>query len=187
MPDRSTIVFLVLVSAGLLLFSLPAESAAQQEIQRVQVTNFPKTQEIRGNVSVEGTIRHAAFRSLTEIVVSPVRPAETTRLKDGGVLETDGFTSLVLSLNGRPRGKILEAGTVGAILVPEEETVLQVFQEEGQFQFPMEVSAALAAGSLRSFASNPTRVTIAFPRYRVWLYNTSDRTVSVNLFVYATN
>jgi hypothetical protein len=49
------------------------------------------------------------------------------------------------------------------------------------------LTASLPAGSSQSFSSNPIRHIIGFPRYRVRLYNTSDKTVSVNLFAYLTN
>ena len=117
----------------------------------------------------------------------PVEPKEIGRLIDGGILTMDGFTSAVLSLNGQAKGKILRSGTVGAILIPEEETVIRAFEEEGLAQFPLEVSASLSTGASRSFASTPVRLTVAFPRYRVRLYNTSDKSVTVGLFAYLTN
>ena len=130
--------------------------------------------------------RSALKRRIKEILVPPVDPKETGRLIDAGVLTTDGFTSAVLSLNGQAKGRILRSGTVGAILIPEEESVIRAFEEEGQAQFPWEVSAALAAGAPRSFASTPVRHIVGFPAYRVRLYNTSDKTVTVSLFAYLT-
>ena len=37
------------------------------------------------------------------------------------------------------------------------------------------------------FASTANRVLIGFPRYRTYFYNTSDKTVTVNLYAYLTN
>lgn len=44
----------------------------------------------------------------------------------------------------------------------------------------MEITAE--APGFSRFASRPELFTIAFPHHRVLLYNTTDRTVSVNLF-----
>ena len=193
MQHKTTVAFLVIVSIALLLLVLPAGQAISQELQSVLVTNFPQLQEVKGTVSVEGTVsiegpvRHAALRRLKEVLVSPADPGETSRLTDGGILEADGFTGVVLSLNGRTRGKILEPGTVGAILLPEEESVTRAFEQEGRYQFPLELTAGLTPGASGSFASEPKRATLAFPRYRVRLYNTSDRSVTVNLYAYVTN
>jgi hypothetical protein len=74
---------------------------------------------------------------------------------------------------------------VGAILVPEEEPIQKVLEERGQVQFPLEVKATPPLRALY-FTSTPTRATVAFPRYRVLLYNATDKTVKVNLFAYLT-
>jgi hypothetical protein len=177
---------LSLLLAALALALLPAGSAISQEIERVLVTNFPRTQEVAGTVSVEGPVRHARLQRIKEVLVPPVGRGETTRLIEAGMVATDGFTAVVLSLNGQAKGRILRPGTVGALLIPEEDSILRAFEEEGQAQFPLEVSASLESGEPRSFASTPARATVAFPRYRVRLYNTGDKTVTVNLYAYLT-
>jgi hypothetical protein len=185
MTGRITLITM-LAAAALLLIS-PRSGSAQQEIQNVAVTNFPPVQAVAGTVAVEGTVRHATMLRVKEVLITPVARETTTRLIDGGELTTDGFTSIVLALNGRVQGKPLQPGTVGAILIPDEESVLRAFDEESQMQFPLEIDAEVPAGSARSFASPQKRVTVAFPRYRVRFYNTSDRTVTANLFAYLTN
>ena len=179
------VVMLVIGIPALLLFT-PA-SGQQDEIQAVRVTNFPALQKVAGSVSVEGPVAHATLRRLTDILVPPVDPKEVGRLIDAGVLPMDGFTSAVLSLNGQAKGRVVKSGTVGAILIPDEETVVRAFEEEGQAQFSQELTAPVVAGASRSFSSTPTRQLVAFPRYRVRLYNSSDKTVTVNLFAYLTN
>jgi len=94
---------------------------------------------------------------------------------------------VVLSLSGRGQGKILKPGSVGAILVPDEEAIIHALEEEGQIQFPLEITAPVEPGEARSFASKQIQHTVGFPRYRVLLYNTSDKTATVNLFAYLTN
>ncbi len=199
MQHKTTVAILIIFSIALILLVLPADHAVSQGLQSVQVTNFPQLQEVTGTVavegrvsvvgavSIEGPVRHAALREFKEILVSPADPEETSRLTDGGILEADGFTAVVLSLNGRARGKILEPGTVGAILLPEEESVTRAFEEEGEYQFPLQVTAGLTPGASGSFASQQTPATLAFPRYRIRLYNTSNTTVTVNLYAYVTN
>jgi hypothetical protein len=186
--QRKVVVYALTLLSGLfLLGQISPVKGQEEEIQRVLVTNFPPLQQVAGTVSVEGPVRHATLQRVKEILVPPVEPKEISRLIDGGVVTADGFTSAVLSLNGQAKGKILRSGTVGAILIPEEETVIRAFEDEGQAQFPLEVSASISSGASRSFASTPVRLTVAFPRYRVRLYNTSDKTVTVDLFAYLTN
>lgn len=161
--------------------------AQPEEIQQVRVTNFPALQQVAGTVSIEAPVPHSSFHRLQEIVVPPIEPARTGQLIDGGLVTVDGFTGAVLSLRGQIQGRTGRSGAVGAILIPEEEEIVRVFEEEGQAQFPLEVSATLASGTSRSFASAPTQVMTAFPRYRVRLYNTSDRTVKATLYLYLTH
>ena len=175
----------LLALAPVLLFLLGAEGS--NEIQRVIVTNFPALQRVAGTVSVEGTIRHAYQRRIIDVTVPPLNPSETTRLVPAGVLEADGFTSVILALNGQAKGRGLKPGAVGAVLIPDEESVTRVFEEEGKWQFPLEIRTAAFAGTSPYIASDAQRFTVGFPRYRVWLYNTSDRTVSANLYAYLTN
>lgn len=184
---KIVIAALVLLCSVLLLTQIPPVNAQSEESQRVVVTNFPELQQVAGTVSVEGPVRHASLLRIKDVLVPPVDPQETGRLIDAGILVTDGFTSAVLSLNGQAKGKLLRPGTVGAMLIPEEDTVTRAFEEEGLAQFPLEVTASLSSGTSRSFSSSPARHTVGFPRYRVLLHNTSDKTVTVNLFAYLTN
>ena len=187
MQRKFVVLALILLSGVLLLGQISSVKGQEEEMKRVIVTNFPELQQVAGTVSVEGPVRHSTLQRVKEILVPPVEPKETGRLIDGGVLTMDGFTSAVLSLNGQTKGKILRSGTAGVILIPDEETVARAFEEEGLAQFPLEVSASISSGASRSFASTPVRLIVAFPRYRVRLYNTSDKTVTVNLFAYLTN
>jgi len=160
---------------------------SQEDVQRVFITNFPQTQQVAGTVAIDGVVRHAALQHLKDLLVAPVSPKETTRLVPAGTLTTDGFTSVVLSLNGQTKGRTMRAGSVGALLIPDEETVTRAFEEEGLFQFPMEIKALSVPGASLYFASEPQRFMVGFPRYRVLLYNTTDKTASVSLHAYLTN
>jgi hypothetical protein len=185
--SRKTLPIAVAAVAAALLLLAPAGAARpEDEVQKVLVTNFPPTQQIAGAVSVEGLVKHAAMQRLKEIVVAPVGPKETTRLIQAGTIAADGFTGMVLSLDGQTRGKALRPGAVGGILIPDEESVIRAFEEEGLIRFRIEIAAASVTGASVHFASSSERFTVAFPRYRVFLYNTTDKTASVNLFAYMT-
>jgi len=188
MTRRFLAAALIPLCLGFLLLFFLAGAGPADEIQKIFVTNFPSLQQVSGTVSVEGTIRHGAPRHFKEIIVPPVNPGEVSRLISAGTIEADGFTSVVLALNGQSRGKLpLKSGVVGAILVPDEESVLRVFEEDGKAQFPIEIKTAALTGSSTHVASEAQRFLVGFPRYRIWLYNTSDRTISANLYAYLTN
>jgi len=53
--------------------------------------------------------------------------------------------------------------------------------------FSQEVSAAGVSGAQPYFASNQPRAQIGFSRYRTYFYNSTDKAVTVNLFVYLSN
>lgn len=185
MPKLLTILLAVIVASSAVVLLLPAASNSE-EPQLVVVTNFPATQRVNGAVAVEGVVHQAALTSLREIEVPPVAPSDLRRLVDGGVVPTDGFGAVVLSLAGQPKGMVRQKGEVGAILLPDEEPIVRAFEEKGQLQFSMEVRAEVPAAA-PVFSSGQPRHVVAFPRYRVLLYNTTDRTVSVDLYAYLTN
>ena len=100
---------------------------------------------------------------------------------------TDGFTELVFSLGGEFKDLVPESGTVGAILLPDSEVFDYLLRTEGQFAFPLEVEADVKRhlkGTI--FISDQQTAKVAFPRYRVYLYNQSTSTATVSLFVYRT-
>ena len=187
MPRRILATAVVPMCLGLLALLFLAGAGAADEIQKVFVTNFPKVQAVSGEVSIEGTIRHAVHRRFREIVVPPVNPSDVSRLISAGTLEVDGFTAVVLALNGYSKGKTLKSGVVGAILLPDEDTVLRAFEEEGKSQFPIEIRTSPFVTASPYSASDMQRFLVGFPRYRIWLYNTTDTAVSANLFAYLTN
>jgi hypothetical protein len=187
MPRKLPVIALALVAAALLPLLEPGDAPrSQEEIQQVFVTNFPQTQQVAGAVSIDGLVRHATLQRLNDVQVPPVGPKETTRLIQAGSLVTDGYTSIVLGLSGQKRGKILRAGTVGALLIPDEEPVIRAFEDEGLTQFPIEIKTTSVSGASLFFSSAQERFTLGFPRYRVLLYNSTDKTVTVNLYAYLT-
>jgi len=181
----------VLMALGLLLlvpgliWLTPSVGAGDDEVRPVRVINFPETQNVQGRVSIEGTLRQAALTSLREIEVPPVGPSDPRKLISAGVITTDGFGAVVMSLSGSTKGRAPRPGEVGALLIPDEEPILRLMEEQGVLQFALEVKAPVALNN-PIFSSAQERRLVGFPRYRVLLYNTSDRTVTVDLFAYLT-
>lgn len=176
------------VACAALLFGMlvlgPVGTAVSQDLQQVFVTNFPSVFNVDGTVALKGPIKTASLSSIQDIIVSPVNPKDTLRMIQAGTITTDGFGAVVLSLTGQIKGEIVRTGTVGAILIPDEEPVARAFDEKGAIQFPMEVMAVGVSGASPYFASNQPRYMVGFSRYRVLLYNTTDKTVTVSLFAY---
>jgi hypothetical protein len=94
---------------------------------------------------------------------------------------------MVLGLQGQIKGEVFRAGTVGVFLLPDEGPIVKAFEEKGVMQFTTEVNAPGVSAASPYFASTANRVQIGFPRYRTYFYNTSDKTVTVNLYAYLTN
>jgi hypothetical protein len=177
-----------LLLAALLAFTLlllPGEQARaqRQEAEAVEVVNFPEVQKISGGVEVERPIPAALLVALPETISVPARPDDPAQWVEAGVLDSGGWSHAVLSLTGEIRGRGA-TGRVGALLVPDVAPVREAL-DRGRILFALEVAADVEAGAVWVESDQP-RVELAFPRYRVYLYNTSERTVAVRLFVYLT-
>ena len=64
--------------------------------------------------------------------------------------------------------------------------VLAETEKKGVFA-ALETAANPVSNRTPYFASNQPRYTVAFSSYRIWFYNTTDKTVSVNLYAYLTD
>ncbi|MDH3284736.1 MAG: hypothetical protein OEQ13_08340 [Acidobacteriota bacterium] len=186
--SRGTWLTIVLAMAAVpgLLWLGSADAVSQAAETPVFVMNFPGVQTVRGEVEVRGL---GSFGSLFEtgaLNVTPVKRHVTTRLIDGGVIETEGFSHVVLSLSGEIRGELTRAGTIGAILIPDTEESEKYLKTKGVFLFPEEVVTTLQVGGESVFMAGPRRVVVAFPRYRVLFHNSTDKTVIANLAAYRT-
>lgn len=170
------------------------EAAAAQEVedqdsypispsktQRVWVVNPTKTCSVQGKVSVDGPISQGSMVVLRDILAPPVGPKDTTCLISAGTLTTDGFTTMVVGVAGQIMDQMVKAGDVGAFLVPDDEPVQRALDENGQLLVPAEVKASTGDGMSPYFSSTQSRVTVAIPRYRVMLYNTSDTSATVTV------
>lgn len=186
MSRKGVVGLLCVLSAAAGALLLPAGQAVSQELRQVFVTNWPDVMAIQGEVSVRGPIPQGVQVRLEDIVVPPVDPSDTQRLVDAGTLDTKGCSQIVLSLAGQIRGENLKTGTVGAILLPDEDPVRRAFAERGEMHFQLQVEAPSPRGPSPFFASNQPSYPIGFTRYRVLLYNTTAKSVTANLYAYLT-
>jgi hypothetical protein len=92
----------------------------------------------------------------------------------------------VLSLGGELQGVLTEPGAAVAVLVPDAGPVLRALKEDGVLLFPLQSTATLVPGH-EYFTSQPERLAVGFPRYQVYLYNTSARTIEAHLYAYLGN
>ena len=185
--SRRTLPVLLALAAVAALLLAPTGRVVAQRLQQVIVTNFPEIQKIKGTVSVAGPVHLSFMESFPDIVVPPVQATDTTRMVDAGVVVTGGFPELVLSLHGVVRGSVQKPGTVGAILIPEQESIQEAFHQHGMMHFALETTAGGVSSKTPYFASNQPRFTVGFSSYRIFLYNTTDKTITANLFVYLTS
>lgn len=157
-----------------------------QELTRTFVVNLKDPHPIEGKVTVDEPIPHSAMQSLPDVVVAPAPRNEPALWTEAGTIATDGFSSAVVSFQGQFRGNPASPGTVGVVLVPQEEDVLRAFSE-GEVHLSLEALAEGVPDGRAYFSGSRSGLAIAFPRYQVYLYNTTDRSASVNLFAYLTN
>ena len=185
---RKSYMLAVLGTVGIVgaLLLIPVGQAVSAEIIKVVVENWPATQVVEGEIAVTNLTPLAKPVLILEIVVPPVPRHETTRLIDAGTLETEGYPGVVLSLHGEVRGETKRMGSVGVILLPDEDSIQEAFDEQGMFHFTLETEASGITAKTPYFASRQPRYSVAFSTYRVLLYNTTDKTVTANLYAYLT-
>ena len=126
------------------------------------------------------------FVSFERIQVAPVDRADTTQLVEAGIIETDGFSELVFSLGGEFKEGIPDHGTVGVVLIPDIDAFTYMLRNEGTFVFPLEGKVNIADLQGAIFISDQITAKVAFPRYRVYLYNETSSGAMVSLYVYRT-
>lgn len=147
----------------------------------VQVTNFPALQQVTGSVLIEGRTK---FIRQEGVVVHTAQRADLTEMAYAGTIETDGFTSMLISLQGEVRTGAFSSGTVGVLLVPDEKPILRVLRDAKRLQFPIECAVQVKAGGPVYFESEQVQKRVAFSRYHIYLYNTSNKSVEANIYVY---
>lgn len=169
-----------------LLLMAGSSPPADDEPRQVVVTNFPATQPISGTVAVERPV--PTTRLLTvRAQVTPGGPTNVADLTEGGAVDGSGFAFATLSLAVEVQGSLAGPGKVGAMLVPDQSDVLAALRSYGVVQFPLTVEAAVAPSTSGIHQSSSQTARLAFPKYRVFFYNTSPRTSEVTLYVYLAN
>ena len=181
MRSRRTLWVLAMIGVAI---TVAASGAVSRAAQEVFVLNWPAVQRVEGTVTIERPVRLSTLVRRGDLIVAPVHPSDTTRLIDGGLIEAEGFGHVTLSLIGTTKGEVGRSGTVGAFLVPDVETAVEAFHERGDTLFALQVEAAAVSSASPYFASNQPRFQVGFPRYRVFLFNTSDKTVDAELYAY---
>ena len=148
----------------------------------VTVTNFPEVQKVTGSVTVSEPIPQTRFET-RKALATPANLSDTSHLTDAGGLDTAGFTYVTLSVAGSLQGSA-QAGAVGVVLVPDLPEVTTALRTYGVVQFPLRVDAAVTPSQAGLFSSAPATLRLAFPRYRVLIYNATPKTADVMVYAY---
>jgi len=99
----------------------------------------------------------------------------------------DGYSSLVISLQGEMRSDVFASGTVGVLLVPQEKSILRILRDAKRIIFPIETTANIKSGDAVYFASEQAQQRISFARYKMYLYNTTNKQAEANVYLYLSN
>ena len=59
--------------------------------------------------------------------------------------------------------------------------------QENELHLALEATADVMAGDLSYFSGTGASLPLGFPRYRVFVYNTTAQSVTVDIFAYLTN
>jgi hypothetical protein len=124
------------------------------------------------------------FVPFQQIQVSPVARENTTQLVEAGTIQTDGFKELVFSFGGEFKEAVPDRGRVGAILIPDHPVFEHLLTNEGRIVFPLEVAVGISPQTGNIFVSEQIVANVAFPAYRIYMYNETSSSASVSLFVY---
>jgi len=124
--------------------------------------------------------------SFEDVVTPPVERHQTGQVIDAGVIDTDGFSHLVLCIGGAMKSRPTKAGKIGVVLVPDIYPFDEVLKREGRFVFPIEATADVSPNDYELFESDQVRMPIAFPRYRAYVYNSTDAAAGVWIYAYRT-
>ena len=163
---------------------LPCSASAQENA--ISISNFPDVQSVEGGVEIAEPVPSNEMVRFLDNTVTTVKRHETVRLISGGVLETGPFTAVSLSLAGFVEGTPSEPAIIGAILVPDEDFVIEALKE-GVYLFPIELTMNIPQESLPYVGARSETHQLTFPRYRVYFYHTSQKTVRTNLYAFMMN
>ena len=181
MPVHTILSLGTMLAAAAVLAGPPSESA-----NRVHVANFPETQRVEGTVTVEGHLDAARLVKFEKVILPPAPPDNPARMVDLGLLDAAGFRSVMLSLAGSFPGSEVQ-GKVGVLLVPEAEFFQEALIERGHAFLALRAEATLDPTLAPDFVAGSTGYPLAFARYRIFLYNTSLKTLEANVYLNLTD
>lgn len=167
--------------ASVCVLVMLSSAAAFGDAAEVRVSNFPETQQVKGAVSIDGTGKSMKIEG---ILLSPSRRTELSELLHAGKVETEGYTSVSLYLQGEIKSTTFLSGTIGVILIPDEEPILRALKEVKQIQFPLEAVCVIKSGDSEYFSCQLNDQKIGFARYRIFLYDTLNKSADVNAYLY---
>jgi hypothetical protein len=144
-------------------------------------------QQVKGAVSIDGTMSHSRYLKREGLTVPTSRRNEVSELTHAGIVETEGFTSISVNLQGEIKSGSFVPGTVGVVLIPDEEPVLRSLREAKRVQFPIETVAHAGSGDTTFSNAEQVQQRVVFPRYRIFLYNTINKAVEANVYLYLSN
>jgi len=150
--------------------------------QAVAVTNFPEVQQVSGQVVVSQPIPQTRLET-RKALVAPAERSNTSDLTDAGTIDTAGFTHVTLSLTGGLQGSP-QGGAVGVLLVPDVPEVTTALRTYGVLQLELDVEAPVSTAKAGLFSSQPETFRLAFPRYRVLLYNAAKKSAEATVYAY---
>ncbi len=171
----------------LLAIMIQSPLAIASQPTEVHVDNFPETQQIKGSVSIDGPLIHSQFVKKEGLLVPISRRGETSEMFHGGIVDAEGFTSIAISVQGEVKSSSFISGSIGVVLVPDEEPVLRALREAKRIQFPIECVALIKSGDSSFFSADQVVARVTFPRYRLYLYNTLNRSADANVYIHLSN
>lgn len=124
------------------------------------------------------------MQEFRNIDVPPIKRADTTQLIDAGVVRADGFNEIVVSLVGEFKKGVAPSGSLGVVLIPDTQPFTFLLRNEGRFVFPLEVRASTNDLGDELYFDAQATFPVAFARYRVYLYNQTESSANVGVFVY---
>jgi hypothetical protein len=178
---RALVLFVATVAALVILASWNQPVVADGP-QSVTVTNFPEVQQVSGQVVVSQPIPQTRLET-RKALVTPAERSNTSDLTDAGIIDTAGFTHVTLSLTGLLQGNP-QGGAVGVLLVPDVPEVTAALRTYGVLQLELGVEAPVIAAKASLFSSQPATFRLAFPSYRVLLYNSAQKSAEATVYAY---
>lgn len=179
---RRTLVLASFLAVTLALCAVPGQRAVATAPEPVEVTNFPAIQKVTGNVVVTEPVPQTRLET-RQALVSPAELADISNLTEVGRLSAEGFSHVTLGVAGTLQGNA-PRGAVGVLLVPDVPDITTAMRTYGVIQFPLRVEAAVAPSRAGLFSSDSFTFRLAFPRYRVFFYNSTPRSAETTLYAY---